>query len=102
MATKEVICMRRLLNNIGFTQVNPTPLFSDYQAAIWLIHHGEFGKRTKHIYVIYRAVTEKQSLGEILTTYIPTDQQKADILTKALPFPHFSILRRNSLLSMPP
>jgi hypothetical protein len=93
MATKEAIWLRRLLNNIGYPQTDPTPLFGDNQSAIRLVKNPEYHKRTKHIDIQYHFIREKFENGEIDISYISTDQQVADIMTKPLPCDKFERLR---------
>ena len=93
MATKEAIWLRRLLSSIGFTQTAPTPLFRDNQSAIRLVKNHEYHKRTKHIDIQYHFIREKFEQGEIDISYIPTTQQLADIMTKALSRDKFEMFR---------
>ena len=44
-----------------------------------------FNARTKHIEVHYHYVRERFSVGEISLAYVPTQENIADLLTKALP-----------------
>ena len=93
MATKEAIWLRRLLHSIGYPQHVPTPLFGDNQSAIRLVKNPEYHKRTKHIDIQYHFIREKFEHGEIDISYISTDLQLADILTKALPRDKFERFR---------
>ena len=95
MATKEAVWLCRLLNNIGFPQQGPTPLLGDNQSAIRLVKNPEYHKRTKHIDIQYHFVREKFENGDIDISYISTEQQLADIMTKALPHDRFECLRRS-------
>lgn len=79
-----MVWARRLLSDLGFAQIKPTPLFSDNQSAIRLVQNPEFHKRTKHIDVVFHLIREIQARGEITLFYVPTRLQLADILTKAL------------------
>lgn len=93
MATKEAIWLRRLLHSIGYTQTDPTPLFGDNQSAIRLVKNPEYHKRTKHIDIQYHFIREKFESREIDISYISTDRQLADIMTKALPRDRFERFR---------
>jgi hypothetical protein len=93
MATKEAVWLRRLLNSIGYPQTGPTPLFGDNQSAIRLVKNPEYHKRTKHIDIQYHFIREKFENGDIGISYISTDQQIADIMTKPLPRDKFERLR---------
>ena len=53
------------------------------------IHHS----RTKHIAIKYHFIKEAKATKEIKLDYYRTEDQIADILTKALPRPRFEELR---------
>ena len=95
MATKEAIWLRCLLSSIGYSQNAPTPLFGDNQSAIRLVKNPEYHKRTKHIDIQYHFIREKFEQLEIDISYIPTTQQLADIMTKALPRDKFEMFQTN-------
>lgn len=97
-ATKEAIWLRRLLNDIGFGQKGSTILNVDNQGAIKLIHNPELHKRTKHIDVRYHFIREKVNGGEIKINYLKSEEQLADLFTKALPKQTFLKLRSNLLI----
>jgi hypothetical protein len=71
----------------------PLELQCDNQSAIQLIKNPVFHQRTKHIDVRYHFIRELQEKGDINVTYVPTEKQLADPLTKPLPNPRFSLLR---------
>lgn len=58
--------------------------YMDNQSAIRLIKNPVFHKRTKHIDVQYHFIREKFQEGQFNLEYVNTDEQIADILTKAL------------------
>lgn len=91
-AAKEAIWLRKLLNDLGCLPVTATVLRVDNQSAIRLIKNPEFHKRTKHIDIKHHYVRETVESGEISVEYVPTDQQLADIFTKALPKRQFQHL----------
>ena len=92
--TKDIIWFRRLLSNLGFHQTAPTPLFSDNQSAIRLVHNPEYHRRTKHIDIVYHFIRDHQRQGAINVCYTPTETQLADLFTKALPTDRFTYLRK--------
>jgi hypothetical protein len=49
--------------------------------------------RTKHIDIQSHFIRETTQRGDIQVTYIPTDLQEADFLTKPLPYGKFNINR---------
>jgi len=53
----------------------------------------EYRATTKHIGIQHHFVREKQQSGEVDLQYIPTEQQVADGLTKALPRDKFEAFR---------
>ena len=96
-ATKEVVWLRRLLSELGQAIDIPTHLHIDNQSAIAIHLHidnqsaiaiarnPEFHDRTKHSDVRYHFLQQKVDSKEILLTYLPTNDQIADVLTKGLP-----------------
>ncbi|UYV61219.1 hypothetical protein LAZ67_1003912 [Cordylochernes scorpioides] len=84
-----------LLKDIGIKMDRLTVLNMDNQAAIKLVQNPEFHKRTKHIDVRYHYIRTKQEDGELITRYVSTLQQTADLLTKPLGPKHFRRLLEN-------
>lgn len=91
-AAKEAVWLRKLLNDLGCRPIGATILSIDNQSAIRLIKNSEFHKRTKHIDVKFHYIRETVESGEVSVQYVPTDMQRADIFTKALPKNKFSFL----------
>lgn len=60
-------------------------LHCDNQGAINLAKNPIFHARTKHIELQHHYIRERVLEGEVTLNYIPTAEQPADILTKALP-----------------
>jgi hypothetical protein len=85
-ATCEAVWLRRLLSELGLPQTKPTPLHVDNQSAIALARTANFSSRTKHIEVRHHFVRKKIESEEIDLVYLPTNDQTADVLTKALPY----------------
>jgi hypothetical protein len=90
-ATKEVIWLSRLLNEI--TSITTPLLFVDNMSAIKLIKNPVFHKRSKHIEVRHFFVREKVAEGVLTVEHISGTEQIADILTKPLPRATFVKLR---------
>ncbi|KMQ88473.1 gag-pol polyprotein [Lasius niger] len=88
-ATREAIWLRNLLHDIGHKCKNATLIHIDNQSAIRLVKNPEFHKRTKHVDIRYHYIREKVESRDIQVTYIPTENQLADIFTKALPRDRF-------------
>jgi hypothetical protein len=93
-AIQEVLWLRGLMEELGlFTQMGST-VYGDNQSAIAVSEHGVKGERTKHVDVKYHFVTESVERGQVKLRWVPTTQQQADILTKALAAPVFELLRQ--------
>jgi hypothetical protein len=102
VATKELLWERRLLNTLGFPQRNPIVLYSDNQLAIRLVHNPKQHQQTKHVDVPYHVICEHQEQRNLNITYIPTNQQLADLFTKALPPLRFHSLCEQLGVHQPP
>ena len=96
----EVIWLRRLLASIGIPQTKPTTIFTDSQSAMRLALNPEFHSRTKHVDVKFHFLREQVVLRSIDIQYLLTQQQIADIMTKALPPDQYCRLR--DLLTLTP
>lgn len=84
-AAKEAIWLRRLIAEVFRPLSEPTTLHSNNQSAIALTRDGSYHARTKHINIRYHFIHYSIEAGSIRLLYCPTDNQTADILTKALP-----------------
>ena len=92
-ATQELMWLRRLLNDIGEKQDQPSIMNEDNQGVIELSKNPRFHKHTKHIDVAYHFVQEKVNDKSINVKYCSTDQMLADIMTKSLPRQTFQKFR---------
>ena len=84
-ATKEAIWLHGLLVELGRISAGYSiPLLIDNQSAIALIKNPEHHERTKHIAIRYHFIRDIYEAGTIELEYVPTGDQVADVLTKAL------------------
>lgn len=85
-AINETKWLRSLLQEIHMSAANdPAPiLYGDNQSTQELTRSGIKSERTKHIDIKYHFVTDEVSSGRVRLQWIPTTQQLADVLTKAL------------------
>ena len=90
---KESIWLRSLLAGIGFPQDSPTTILCDNNAAINLSEDPSLHQRVKHIDIKYHFLREHVNMGEITLKYINTNDNIADIFTKAIEHQCFSRLR---------
>ena len=93
-AAKETIWLRNLLINIGFPQNSPTTILCDNNAAINLSEDPSLHQHVKHIDIKYHFLREHINMGEITLKYINTNNNLANIFTKAIEHQHFSQLRK--------
>ena len=82
--------LRGVLGEFGFHYQEPTTLYADNQGAIALMKDPKYHKKTKHIAVPYHFTRELIEQGVINLHWLPTNELKADGLTKALPPTKFS------------
>lgn len=76
--------MQMLLADLGIQVQVPVVIHCDNLSSIQLARNPVFHARTKHIEVHYHFVRERVLDGDIDLTYVGTDEQVADIFTKAL------------------
>ncbi len=91
-AAQECVWFRRLLSDLGM-DVSPVMILEDNQGAIAIAKNPVDNSRTKHIDIRYHYICECVQNGQIQLQYCPTDDMKADILTKPLVRQKFVYLR---------
>ncbi|CAL9161167.1 unnamed protein product, partial [Musa hybrid cultivar] len=83
-ACSEIVWLWELLGELGFPQIEPTPLHTDNTSAIQIINNPVFHERTKHIEVDCHSIHEAYDAHVISLLHITTDLQTDDVFTKAL------------------
>ena len=83
-AAQEAIHLRRLMESLGFQQDEATTIHEDNQGCIAMSENPVQHQRTKHIDIRYHFVRERVESGDIKLTYVGTEHQLADLLTKPL------------------
>ncbi|KAK4387768.1 Retrovirus-related Pol polyprotein from transposon RE2 [Sesamum angolense] len=91
--SNQAIWLRRILEDIGEKQEEPTTIYCDNKSAIAITKNPVQHSRTKHIDIKYHSLREATTRGEIELKYCNTEEQLADIFTKALPRNKFEELR---------
>ncbi|CAI7863175.1 unnamed protein product [Closterium sp. NIES-53] len=81
---REVTYLRRLCEDLGFRQQEPTVIFVDNQSAIALATGEQMSQRIKHMDVRYHWTRKAVRDGVVRSEYCPTAHQAADYLTKPL------------------
>ena len=93
-AVKEVIWLRRLLEEIGHEQPSATPLYSDSKGAIAMAKNAVLHGLNKHMRIKWHWVRKEVKRCTELPLYTKTHQQPADFLTKRLAEePHWRCVR---------
>ena len=92
-ATSQSIWLRKIFKDMGEKQSGPTTINCDNKSAIAMTKNPIHHSRTKHIAIKYHFIREAETNMKIRLEYCPTEDQIADIFTKALPRPRFELLR---------
>jgi hypothetical protein len=103
-AMRDLIPMRTILQEMtqvyGYTvqqAITHSTVFEDNKGCVDLIAAPTMRPRTRHISIKYHHFREHIRRGHIRIKWISTDQQVADIFTKPLPAPKFTLLRKSIL-----
>jgi len=83
-ACQAIVWARGLLHELGAPQHQPTPVWCDNQGAITVTKNPESHHRTKHIRLKYHYIKDCERLGDVKVGFVPSPDQIADSLTKAL------------------
>ncbi|KAG7556889.1 Reverse transcriptase RNA-dependent DNA polymerase [Arabidopsis suecica] len=81
--TNELTWLKALLKDLRVEQDTPITMHCDNKAAIYIASNSVFHERTKHIEVDCHKVREKIVQGVTLPCYTRSEDQLADIFTKA-------------------
>eukprot|EP00253_Pinus_taeda_P030178 PITA_30178 len=92
-ATEEALWLRQILSEFGFHQQHPTTLWCDNQSAIQLCKDSVQHQRSKHIELHMHFIRKLIHDHVLEVQYCSTDDQFADIFTKALTEAKFTKLR---------
>lgn len=93
LRAKECIWLQRVLQEFGINITAPTQIFEDNQSCIKMVEQEKFQMRSKHIDTKAHHVKDLIDKGKILITYVPSEDNIADLLTKPLPKTKFNILK---------
>ena len=83
-AGKEIMWMRNILTEMGYTPSAPSQLWIDNQSALSVTKNPEHHGRMKHLDLRFFWLRDAVHHKRLGIHYIPTEQQAADSLTKAL------------------
>ncbi|KAI5342504.1 hypothetical protein L3X38_010379 [Prunus dulcis] len=93
-ATAQAIWLRFVLSNFGEEQAEPTQLLCDNTSAIATSKNPVHHHKTRHINRRFHFIRDALQDGEIDLLYCKTEEQVADIFTKALARDHFEFLKK--------
>ncbi|XP_060190401.1 uncharacterized mitochondrial protein AtMg00810-like [Lycium barbarum] len=99
-ATAELTWLHSLLQELHVSPTSPSTIFCDNISSIYLAQNPVQHARTKHVEIDIHFVREKVAAGVLRVQYVPSQDQLADLLTKALPSPRLLFLR-NKLCILP-
>ena len=84
LAACEAIWMRKILVGLFSSHLEPTVIYCDNKSCIKLSVNPVFQDRSKHIDIRYHHIRDCVQRKIMLISYIPMEDQDADILTKGL------------------
>ena len=93
-AACQAIWLRNILSQISSEFVGPVVIFIDNRSAIDLAKNPVFHGRSKHIDVCYHFIRECVERGEVILKHVSSNEQRADIMTKALIKNKFEDMRK--------
>ena len=91
-ATTQAIWLQNLFTELNFLQPSPVELLLDNQSAIALASNPQFHVRLNHIDIHHHFIWSCVTDGHVEPFWCPTGDMVANILTKPLLYPSFSIL----------
>jgi hypothetical protein len=91
---REVVWLRKITIELGLHESSPITISCDNLNAINLVKNPMLHAKMKHIKLHHHYIHEKIEVGEIDVTYISTNEQEVDIMTKPLGKEKFEIFRR--------
>ncbi|KAF2286048.1 hypothetical protein GH714_009932 [Hevea brasiliensis] len=89
----QALWLRKLLADLHMEQKESTKVFVDNQAAIAISNNPVFHEKKKHFSIKLFFLRDVQKDGAVCLKYCKTENQLADIFTKALPRSRFEFLR---------
>ena len=97
-ATQEAMWQARLLEQMGMRVDLPIKLYEDNKSIIMFTDHPGDHRTTKHIDTRKEIARDAQNQGIIEMVFVPTAEQLADGMTKALPYPTLLAISLNNYL----
>ena len=92
-AARQIYWIQSLCSEMGI-KTGPIDLCVDNQGAIFLASNPAQEHRSKHIDIKYHHIREAVNEGKVRLTFVPTNEQIADVLTKNLSFDKLKFFRK--------
>lgn len=98
-AAQEAVFLRKLAQELGFIQHQPTVIYEDCQAAVALSKENRFRKRSKHIALRWHYIAERQAraIGDLHVINVSRSIMLADIFASPRPAATFLPFRKDLL-----
>ncbi|KAK2398761.1 putative mitochondrial protein [Trifolium repens] len=93
LATQQSLWLKRILQDIGEKQEGSLQLHCDNKSAIAMAKNPVFHSRTRHINIKHHFIRSVIEEGDVQLIFCSSQEQLADIFTKALPRGRFQQLR---------
>lgn len=87
------IWLKNLLTQVTDMKCGPVEIYVDNRSAIDLAKNPVFHGRSKHIDIRYHFIRECVERGEVVIKHVRTEEQRADVQTKALSVVKFEKMR---------
>lgn len=98
-AANQGIWLRKILFELNLLPKEPTVIYVDNKSAISMAENPVQHGRTKHINIRFHALRDAEN-GDVKLVHCSSEEQQADILTKALPTNKFEFQRMLQGVSM--
>ena len=82
--TKDVVWVRNLLQELGFTQEQPSHLLEDNQACVAMVNNHVVSGRNRHFCVKMACLRQQVELKVVRFRFVASRNNVADLLTKIL------------------
>ena len=94
LASNDVVALRKIFEEIGLKQIDPTTIYCDNQPAIHIMENkGSIAKKSKAMATQIFALRDRMIDHEVELKYLSTVEMAADIGTKALGKVKFQLFR---------
>ncbi|CAI0447948.1 unnamed protein product [Linum tenue] len=84
LGIQEAMWIQRVLKELNLPGQEKVQMYTDSQAALSIVKNPVHHDRTKHVEIDRHLISKKVEYGVVDVNYVPSRQQTADILTKAL------------------